>query len=89
MCPSLGRGAVNAVSTVDAVEVIKQVLAHERARMQVGYVEVGELRPEPFLQVGLGLVGQPPQVPQAAAELAGYLRQLVGPEYHQRQDGQH
>ena len=82
MCPSLGRGAVNAVSTVDAVEVIKQVLAHERARMQVGEVEIGELGAEPVLQVGFGLVGQPAQVAQRAAKLLGHLRQLFRPEYH-------
>jgi len=68
---------------------IKEMLAYQRARVQISDVEICELWPEPFGQVGPGLLGHPAQITDHAAELASHLRQLVGPEYHQTKDGKH
>ena len=73
------------LGAVDTVEVIEQVLAHERARVQVGEVEIGELGAEPFPQVVLGALGDPAQVAEGLARLRGHLRELLRAEDDERE----
>ncbi len=68
------------------LELVKQVLADERARVEVGEVELRELGPQALGQVALGTFGQPAQLPKGAARLGGDLGQLIRPEDH---DGEH
>jgi Mrp family chromosome partitioning ATPase len=79
-----GGGGVPVV----AVHVVEQVLGHEPLGVQVLHVEVGELRSESFPQVVLGAFGDPAQVTQGPAGLAGDLRQFVRAEDDQRDHGQ-
>ena len=56
------------------------MLAHEVLGMEVGDLELGELRPQAFPQVAAGPLGQAAEVAQRPAGLSGDPGQLIRPE---------